>query len=200
MGRTHGPSRVAQLTGWGRRRGRRTREEAGGGQATGSRDPRRSRRRDLKPRGHRGGRARMSPGTGQVVQGRWPGGGCRGGTHRAWAGPDCAVGVAPSQPLAALARALCRVPDTRPAPPNAAPDLPPVQADTATTPDPESDLCLHRRAGWGRQAGPRMPPAPPRRPGQPALSAQTSARRPRPCWGMHTDSWATSSGFCRSDF
>ena len=192
-------SRVAQLMGWGRRRGWRTREEAGGGQATGSRDPRRSRGGDLRPSGHPGGRARTSPGTGQAVQGRRPGGGCRGGAHRAWAGPDCAVGVAPSQPLAALARALCRVPAPRPAPPNAAPH--PHQS-RQTRPPPQSQsqssVYIGRRAGAPGRA--QDAPHTPRRPGQPALSARTSACRPRPCWGTHTDSWATSSGFCRSDF
>ena len=199
-GRHTAPSQVAQLVGWGRCTGPRTREEAAGGQATRSRDPGEARGGDLKPSVHGGvawpggapGWARLCGANGLEVGGE-------AGTPRAWAGQDCAVGIGPSQPLVALGWALCSVPapapllPTRPPPPPASPTRAPTV--TAAALDPESVLCTGGRGG-GAPARAQTPPGL----GQSALSVQTSAHRPRPRWGMHTISWATSSGFCRSDF
>lgn len=69
------PSQVAQLMGWGRHTGPRTREEAGGTQATGSRDPGEARGRDLKPSVRGGwsgqGEPRDRPGSAGQTARRW---------------------------------------------------------------------------------------------------------------------------------
>ena len=139
---------------------------AGGGQATRSRDPGEARGGDLKPSVHGGGMARRSPGMGQALRGKRPRGGWRGrnppGLGRAGLGRgDRAVPAAGRPGLGLVQRSR-----PRPAPPNTPPtptrQSRQTRAHRQSRPPPQTQsrcsVCTGGRS-WGRQAGPRRPPA-----------------------------------------
>lgn len=122
------PSQVAQLMGWGRHTGPRTREEAGGTQATGSRDPGEARGRDLKP-SVRGGWSGQGEPRDRLCRANGPEVGGEAGVPRAWAGQDCAGRLRPSQPLAPWPGPCAAFPPQPRSSQHGLPADPPVQAD-----------------------------------------------------------------------